>query len=120
MRVSDETVICVQGEWNGWKTAEVRLRDLLDVHWRQPIRAPRTLVHGYVRCTDIIAGEIPHACEHAGVSHRLLVCVIKRHSAPSAYEELARRADHQRLSSPHQSVITASGPRHTDARGARV
>jgi hypothetical protein len=46
--------------------------------------------------------------------------VIKRHSAPSAYEELARRADLQRLSSPHQRVITPAGARHTGARGARM
>jgi hypothetical protein len=95
MPVNDDSVICVQGEWDGWKTAEVRLRDLLDIHWRQPIRAPRLLVHGYIRCTDVITGEIPHACEHTDKPHRLLVCVIKRHSAPSAFEELARRAGPQ-------------------------
>jgi hypothetical protein len=71
------------------------LRDLVDIHWRQPIRAPRPLVHGYIRCTDIIAGEIPHVCEQTGTPHRLLVCVIKRHSAPSVFEELARRAGPQ-------------------------
>lgn len=120
MIVSDDTVICVQGEWDGWKTAEVRLQDLLDVHWRQPIRAPRSLVHGYVRCTDLLAGEIPHPCEHAGVPHRLLVCVIKRHNAPSAYEELVRRADHQRLSAPRPSMIAPAVVRLSGARGIRM
>jgi hypothetical protein len=121
MQVTDDKVICVQREWDGWKTAEVRLRDLLDIHWRQPTRAPRALVHGYISCTDIIAGEIPHGCEHTGVSHRLLVCVLKRHSAPSAYAELARRADQQRMSSTNPRTVTSSGDsQHTAARGARV
>ena len=95
MPVNDDTVICVQGEWDGWKTGEVRLRDLREIHWRQPVHAPRLLVHGYIRCTDLIAGEIPHACDRVGMPHRLLVCVIKRHSAPSAFEELVRRAGPQ-------------------------
>jgi hypothetical protein len=95
MPVNDDTVICVQGEWDGWKTGEVRLRDLQNIHWRQPIHAPRLLVHGYIRCTDLITGEIPHVCDRSGTPHRLLVCVIKRHSAPSAFEELVRRAGPQ-------------------------
>ena len=120
MRVSEETVICVQGQWNGWKTAEVRLRDLLEVHWRQPSGAPRALVHGYIRCTDILSGEIPHTCQQSDPSHRLLVCVIKRHSAPSTYEELARRADGQRLSATHAPIVTPVVGRVVPMPGARV
>lgn len=95
--ISSDAVICVQGEWDGWKTAEVRLRDLQDVHWSQPSGAPRPLAHGYILCTDIIAGEVPHACGRGAPPHRLHVCVLKRHSAPSVYAEIARRADDRRL-----------------------
>jgi hypothetical protein len=97
MQAADETVVFVQAEWHGWKTAEVRLRDIHDLHWHQPVHAPRPLAHGYVFCTDIVAGEVPHACERTPAPHRLLVCILKRHSAPSAYAEISRRADESRL-----------------------
>ena len=93
--ISSDTVICVQGKWDGWKTAEVRLRNLQDVHWSQPTGAPRPLAHGYILCSDIIAGEVPHACDGA-LPHRLHVCVLKRHSAPTVYAEIARRAEDRR------------------------
>jgi len=92
--ISSDTVVCVQGRWDDWKTAEVRLRNLQDVHWSQPSGAPRSLVHGYILCSDIIAGEVAHACAGGGaLPHRLRVCVLKRHSAPTVYAEIARRAD---------------------------
>jgi hypothetical protein len=87
---------------------------LCDIHWRQPVHAPRLLVHGYIRCTDIIAGEIPHVCERTGTPHRLLVCVIKRHSAPSAFEELVRRAGPQMV--VHSPI--RHPPEYTDSRRA--
>jgi hypothetical protein len=91
--ISSDTVICVQGKWDDWKTAEVRLRNLQDVHWSQPTGAPRPLAHGYILCSDIIIGEVAHACDGGALPHRLRVCVLKRHSAPTIYAEIARRAD---------------------------
>jgi hypothetical protein len=96
MRPSRETVICVQAEWDGWRTAEVPLESLSDIHWRQPARAPRALLHGYVMCSDILAGDIPHGCAETAGPHRLLVCVLKRHSTFASYAELVRRADRER------------------------
>ena len=52
----------VQSEWNGWRTAGVKMSDLHEVHWFQPTGAPRPLVHGYVSCASITAGELPHNC----------------------------------------------------------
>jgi hypothetical protein len=97
MSPTSESVVCVQGTWDGWKTAEVRLRDIVDLHWHQPVHAPRPLAHGYVLCTDVVGGEIPHRCERSTAPHRLRVCILKRHSAPSVFAEIARRADEQRL-----------------------
>lgn len=93
MQAHDEVVICVQSEWNGWRTAEVRLRDLHSVHWLQPRHAPQPLVHGYISCTNIVTGDVPHDCDRTSAPHRLLVCVLKRHTIPTAHAELARRAD---------------------------
>jgi hypothetical protein len=89
----DTSRIFVEQSWDGWRIAEVRLADVHDVHWRQPNGAPRPLVHGYISCASILAGSLPHDCERTGGQHRLLVCVLKKHCAPSAYAVIAQRAD---------------------------
>ena len=87
-----EALIRVHREWNGCGTAEIRLGDLQQIHWYQPPGAPRPLVHGYVSCTSIINGDIRHECSGADAPHRLRVCVLKKHTLPAAYVELAQRA----------------------------
>jgi hypothetical protein len=112
-----EMLIRVQSAWNGWRSADIRLRDLRDVHWFQPNQAPRELVHGYVSCSAIAAGEIPHECVQQSVPHRLLVCILKRHTIPTVYAELARRADQQRT---RPSDSAAAGEwRRSAAEGQR-
>jgi hypothetical protein len=108
MQAEDATLIRIQTEWNGWRSAQVRLNDLHDVHWFQPDRAPRPLVHGYVSCASIVDGDIPHDCRPTGGPHRLLVCVLKRHATPGAYAELARRADAHRMSTGGEAAAEAA------------
>lgn len=98
MPAHDDMLIRVQSEWDGWRNAEVRLGDLHDVHWFQPTRAPRALVHGYISCSSFATGDIPHDCDRRSAPHRLLVCILKRHTIPAVYAELAQRADDQRMS----------------------
>jgi hypothetical protein len=98
MRADDEILIRVQRDWDGWRTAEVRFGDLQNIHWFQPRQAPRPLIHGYVSCASVPTGEIPHDCDPTDAPHWLLVCVLKRHTVPSAYVELVRRADEHRTS----------------------
>jgi hypothetical protein len=93
MKSEQEALIRVHGAWNGWRTAEVRLADLEHIHWLQPDRAPRQLVHGHILCRDLVSGDIPHECEGTPGPHRLLVCVIKNHNTAAVYAEVARRAD---------------------------
>jgi hypothetical protein len=88
----DHVLIRVHDQWDGWHNAEVRLSDLQKVHWLRPARAPRPLLHGYVSCASIAAGEIPHNCQQSAGPHTLLVCVLKKHSTPALYAEMARRA----------------------------
>jgi len=92
MLSDQETLVCVQGAWNGWKRAEVRLRDLEHVHWLQPSGAPRQMLHAYVSCMNLLSGDIPHECTEASGPHRLLVCVIKQHNTAAVYAEVASRA----------------------------
>jgi hypothetical protein len=93
MKPAAEMLIRVHGSWNGWQTAEVRLGDIHDVHWLQPGSAPHPLVHGFVSCSSIVNGGIPHDCEPASAPHAVRVCVLKKHAIESAYLELVRRAD---------------------------
>ena len=97
MSFTEETLIPVQREWDGWRLAEVRFKDLQDVHWFQPLGAPRALVHGYVAPSTVVSGDL---VEKTGgeTQDRLLVCVIKCHMAAPIYTALAARADHARQS----------------------
>ena len=108
MQVLDDVRISVQGEWNDWRTAEVRLRDLQHLHWFQPSRAPRPLVHGYVGCDKLLSGGIPHDCQLSRRPHPLLVCVLKSHTAPPVYAELTRRANERERAASTSPLVLAS------------
>src|SRR5688572_33324773 len=95
MGLYDDITICLHADWKGCQTASARFADLHDVHWHQPPGAPQAILHGSVACTDIVTGDIPHKCDPATAPHRLHVCVLKRHTIPMVYAELARRADRQ-------------------------
>ena len=82
----------VQREWNGWRTAVARLIDLEGLHWRQPDGAPRPLVHAHVLCTKVQSENLTHDCDAASAPHRLLVCVLKCHTAPGVFALLSQRA----------------------------
>jgi len=91
MTANCATVVQVRDAWRGWRTAEVQVEDLQRIHWFQPPGAPRSIVHAYVKCTNL-RGDIPHHCTSGG-QHRVRVCILKRCVAPSVHAELARRAD---------------------------
>jgi hypothetical protein len=93
MGTIDDRLIEVRGAWNAWRTAEVPVGSLVDVHWAQPAGAPRPMVHAYTFCSDIVTGDIPHDCASTPGTHRLLVCVLKRSVSPPIYAELVRQAD---------------------------
>jgi hypothetical protein len=107
MPVHDDKLIRVQSEWDGWRNAEVRFGDLRSVHWLQPTRAPHALVHGYISCSNIVTGDIPHDCDRMSAPHRLLVCILKRHTIPVVYAELARRADERQPWRPDRHAMSA-------------
>jgi len=88
----DDLVVNVHDRWNGCHGADVRVGALRLVQWHRPDRAPHEMVHGYVLCSDIISGQIPHECDHR-TPHQLFVCVLKKHATAMVYDELVRRAD---------------------------
>ena len=108
MQPMNDILIPVQREWNGWKSTEVRLGDLQDVHWLQPNGTSHPFVHAYVRCTPTTSAAFPHGCSRA--PHRLLVCILKRHTIPTVYAELARRADAQRMVVSKRYAVLSATP----------
>lgn len=103
--------VTVQCAWDGWQTATVQASDLEQLHWRQPEGAPRPLVHGYVKCTQLLAGTIAHACNQASRPHRVLVCVLKSRTLPLTFAQLARLAD-SGGQMPARDVEEVSGSSH--------
>lgn len=87
-----EGLISVQAAWNGWRSAEVRLGDLRDVHWFQPAGAPSRILHAWIQCSDMVVGDIPHDCDSVTAPHRVRVCLLKSHTLPRIYAQLAKRA----------------------------
>ncbi len=90
-----DLLVVVQREWNGWVKAMTPLSALEDVHWHHPAGAPKPLIHAWVRCDALVSGMVPHDCSELGSGHRLLVCVLKCHTAPVAFQQLADRASLQ-------------------------
>jgi hypothetical protein len=85
-------LVVVQGEWNGWRRATVRLTDLEDVHWWQPPGAYRPLIHAHVWCDRLLPAGALHGCDVDSAPHRLRVCVLKAHALTGTFAELSLRA----------------------------
>ena len=115
MQAIDDLLVCVQCEWDGWRTAEVRLVDLQNLHWLQPERAPRPLVHGYVSCACIIAGGLSHECDRTEGPHTLLVCVLKKHVVPSGLRRNCQARRRAGLLGFYRSIRGSGIPRTVQA-----
>jgi hypothetical protein len=87
----DDQLVVVRAEWNGWRTAHVRVVDLEDIHWWCPVGAPRPLIHAFVSCRAAVAGGLSHCCD-AKTAHRVQICILKCHVASCVFQELAARA----------------------------
>jgi hypothetical protein len=105
-------IVRVQTDWKGWRTADIRLSDLQEIHWSQPSGAPRRLVHGYVSCANIAAGVLPHECD-GGRPHRLKVCVIKSHTCAAVYAELEQYANARDMTEQRAAWQVPQGGRTT-------
>lgn len=116
---NDDSLVRVQSDWNHWRNATTRLADIDDLHWFQPMQARRTLLYGYVSCANLAAGDLSHACDKSSAPHRLRICILKRHTLPDVYRELARRADESRPLTVDRRARRGSWDR-TSAPGRRL
>lgn len=117
---NDDRLVRVQSKWNEWRNATIRLADIDDVHWFQPTQAPRALLHGYVSCAHLAAGDLPHMCEESSSPHRLRICILKRHTLPEVYRDLVRRADERRAPMPESCARRGMYDGRAPAAGRRL
>lgn len=96
----EDVLIRVHDSWSGWRSAEVALSDLEDVHWSQPPGAPHPMIHAFVRAACVKNGDLLGDRDAKAMRHVILVCVVKRHTVATAYAVLARRADARRAAAP--------------------
>lgn len=81
--MADDTMVNVRRQWNDWSEAVYRLSDIAGLHWDNvsggvQARAPRSFVHGYVMCDEMVSGAISHSCQHGKGPHRIKVCIVKK------------------------------------------
>lgn len=87
----DDQLVVVRAEWNGWRSAHVRVADLEDIHWWRPVGAPRPLIHAFLSCRSVVTGDLSHSCD-AKTTHRLQICILKCQVAACVFQELVARA----------------------------
>jgi hypothetical protein len=83
----DGAVIEVRREWNDWRIATFRLRDVSELRWSwrgggTKRRTPQPFVHGYVMCNELLAGDLAHACPQGAAPHRIKVCLTRKGNEP--------------------------------------
>lgn len=85
-------LVRVRDAWNGWRSAEVPLRQLRGVSWLRAGGAPHPMLHATVACNDIVTGTLPHPCESGNAPHQIQVCVVKSDVPASVYRRLCEQA----------------------------
>lgn len=84
---NDGIFVRVRRQWNDRRIGKVRLTDLSGFHWSQfgggQVHqfggvAPQPFLHAYMLCTNLVDGEIGHACRHGPPPHKIKVCITKK------------------------------------------
>jgi len=88
--LADGPVVVLRRHWNDWRRGINLLSDLRRFHrsWisggaRLP--SPRPFVHAYVRCTDLVDGDLCHSCRHGPPPHEIKLWIVKKDSTPAVY-----------------------------------
>jgi len=95
----DKALVMVRPDRDPSRSFLVRVADLQDVHWVEPPRGPRRLLHAYLR---------PSGNASPGSRYeRVKVCVVEWHTPRFAFAELSRRATPLPLdfSSPQPGLV---------------
>jgi hypothetical protein len=86
----------IRRQWNDWRTAIVSLDSIDGLHWSSVSggvqqRSPRPFLHAYVRCDQILEGELAHSCLHGTAPHRVKICIVKKDN-PKVFQVLEKIA----------------------------
>ncbi len=81
--LTDDVIIQVRRQWNDWRSARYRARDIEGWRWDRfsggvNAPAPQPFVHAYVSCDAMIGGDLAHSCLHGEGPHRIKVCITKK------------------------------------------
>jgi hypothetical protein len=78
--------VLVRLAWDAWKTAAVTTTELTQLHWYQPVGAPTSLLHAYVRASALVGQQCTTEDEH------VRVCILKHDSTLAVYSALSSEA----------------------------
>ena len=78
----EDPLVTVRRRYDDWRMADYRLSEISGLHWHEisggvNVRAPLSLIHGYVRCDRMEFGELSHSCRRGARPHRIKVCITK-------------------------------------------
>lgn len=93
----DSDVVVVRRQWNDHREAVYPFKALAAPHWTQfsgGVRAPapQPFIHGYVTCTEALAGEVAHSGLHGECPHHIKVCVVAKANTPAVMRRLREAA----------------------------
>jgi hypothetical protein len=83
MTSDDHPIVEVRRQWNDYLIARYRLVDVWNLPWDWisggiGVPTPRRFIHGYVRCNEMLDGELSHSCQHGPPPHEIKVCITKK------------------------------------------
>jgi hypothetical protein len=73
--------VWVRRQWNDWRHPQCKLSDISRLRWDSggvKQRTPRTFLHGYVFCDEMVSGELAHSCRRGSAPHCVKVCITKK------------------------------------------
>lgn len=108
--ISRGPIASVRPGWRDWHVAHVPIVDLSDLHWDHILgdadaRPAAAILHGFVRCDSVLAGELPHLALGGPHPHSVRVCILKEDNDRRVFARLALEAAGQ----PHGRGSAKSG-----------
>ncbi len=100
--------VWVRRQWNDWRTAKVKLRDISEFHFSHVsgginVRAPRAFLCGYIWCTSVIEGDIAHSCRHGKPPHSIKVVIVKKDNAD--FKRIERHAKDAMVQAEQKKIL---------------
>lgn len=94
---NDEEIVWVRRQPGDYRMAKYKVSDIKKLHWSDisggvKAQLDQNYLCCYVRCDELIDGNIAHSCAHGEGPHRIKVCVIKSDNSELLYKKLAELA----------------------------